>query len=1178
MKLVSWLRLIMILLILSAKSAIAQEEIFNPSRRKIISFSDTLRLDTLSLQSGSLKLLYRGDTLSSEYFNYYPASAMLILNRAKIQSRFKEITEIEAVYKVFPINFTEEIRNKDPIKFKTEKKDSFNFYVYDFSEKAEENIFKFDGLDKNGSLSRGITVGNSQDLSVNSAFNLQLSGKIAGEIDVVAAITDENIPIQPEGNTQQLQDFDKVYIQLSKGRHKVIAGDYFINRPDAYFLNIYKRAQGLQIGTAVKNENIFKKNSPKGEMRVNASGAIARGKFTRNNIQGIEGNQGPYRLTGQEGEPFIIILSGSERVFIDGQLLKRGQENDYIIDYNVAEITFTARRLITKDVRIAIEFEYSDRNYARTMYHINNEWDIGNFKYKFNVFSEQDSKNQPLQQSLSQQQKDLLGEVGDSVENAISPTAVFVNFNKNEVLYKRIDTLVGGITDTIFVYSTNPDSARWRVTFSDVGEGKGSYKKRNSTANGTVYEYVGKNQGRYLPVIKLIAPKLQRMITFSTEYAISKSWSVDGEVALSTKDQNTFSSIGNRDNTGYAYRININNKSLLNKNSNPEKALTLNTRIWYEQVDRWFTPFIRFRNVEFARDWNLQNLSVNEGIEFLPGVDFELTKTGLGKFSYGINGYLKGSEYNAFRNQATAVLNKKGWKLNFWGSQISTSGPVSKSLYLRHRTRFSKDLGPIALGFISEDEFNIVRSASTDSVRKNSYMFNDWMFYLGNSDSSKVQWKIFYRPRLDNFPFENRLKAAAIGQSAGVEFGYQINQLQNIKFNLSYRKLDILDTLLFQQKAENTILGRLEYNARIFKNAITLNLFYETSSGLENQRQFSYIPVNNGQGTHYWDSSLDYNGNGVPDLDEFQQAQFSGQGNYIKVFTPTAVYVKTYNNQFNQSLNIKAPDHWKQKGGFRKFISRISNQTVYRNIRKTQSNDLIRAINPFDLGGGDSSLLSMSSNLRNTLFFNKNDSKYGFDINYNDTRSKILLTNGIDSRTTAAYSIRSRYSPHRKITINFDYETGKKLNQSEFLRQRDFLINYYRVHPAVVFQPNSNVRITLLYKYGFKFNSGNGMAGSIPGGQIAKSHQAGLEVDLNFLTKGLINMRLNFIRLQYNDLTSNALAFEMLDALAPGNNGTWSLSVLRTLGQNLQLSINYEGRAGNFKPIHVGGVQLRAFF
>jgi len=46
-----------------------------------------------------------------------------------------------------------------------------------------------------------------------------------------------------------------------------------------------------------------------------------------------------------------------------------------------------------------------------------------------------------------------------------------------------------------------------------------------------------------------------------------------------------------------------------------------------------------------------------------------------------------------------------------------------------------------------------------------------------------------------------------------------------------------------------------------------------------------------------------------------------------------------------------------------------------------------------------------------------------------------------------------------------------------------------------------------------------------------------------------------------------------------GENMTWSLSVQRSLGSSLQLSLNYEGRKpSGLNVIHTGGAQVRAFF
>ena len=119
----------------------------------------------------------------------------------------------------------------------------------------DETLLDFRGLNYNGNFTRGISFGNNQDLVLNSSFNLQLAGELGDGVEILAAITDENIPIQPEGNTQQLREFDRRFIQLRTGQDQLTAGDYELQRPDSYFMNYFKKLQGATFSNVTDFDN-----------------------------------------------------------------------------------------------------------------------------------------------------------------------------------------------------------------------------------------------------------------------------------------------------------------------------------------------------------------------------------------------------------------------------------------------------------------------------------------------------------------------------------------------------------------------------------------------------------------------------------------------------------------------------------------------------------------------------------------------------------------------------------------------------------------------------------------------------------------------------------------------------------------------------------------------------------
>lgn len=1127
--------------------------------------SDTIQFDSVSVYRTGFEVKLGNKKLADSAYFLDPINAKLLIYNNPSKEK------ISLTYERTPFDFGTDFSHKSTDIIVTDTTQFFDPFIYSVSSaNPNQDLFGTSRLNKQGSISRGVTVGNAQNLSLQSTLNLQLDGQIAPNLFLKGSISDDNVPFQPEGNTQKLQEFDQVYLKVYNDDFAVIGGDFWLRRPQGYFLNYTKRSQGVSLESYHSMEWL----GLPGQAEHKFSGAFSKGKFSRNIIQGVEGNQGPYRLTGAENETFIIVLAGTERVFLDGKLMTRGQEFDYVIDYNTAEVTFTANNLITKDVRIIVEFQYSDLNFARSLIAYNGEFKGEKYHSWVNVYSEQDARNQTIQQTLTPEKREILSLAGDSLLNAVSSSIDSIGYFENRILYKLIDSTVYDpildmniLHDSVLVFTTNPDSAIYQAFFTQVDQGQGDYVFDRFTANGRVYKWVapvdGVKQGNYAPVQLLIAPQKKQMFVFGTAYQITKNIASSVEIALSNHDLNTFSDLHAEDNQGVAVKWDWKASNALNK----AKTWKLNSKLNFEYNEASFQPIQWFRSVEFDRDWNVRNQPFS-GNQYLSGAQLNLIGEKFGNVSYNFENFVWGTDYLGIRNGLKTNIIKNGWKLISDASYLVSQG-LEETSFLRHQIDFSKDFSVFKVGFQDIHETNEKRLKDNPVLQLNSYRFYDWKAYVSNSDSSKRQVELYYRERYDWLSDSSRLNRSARARNIGTTVGLTANPNHILRVNLNYRQLEILDTNLFQAQPENTILSRLEHILRLWRGAITSTTFYELGSGLELKREFVFIEVNDGQGTHTW---IDYNNDGVKDLGEFEIAVFSDQGNYIRVFVPTNTYVRTYSNLFSNTILIRPEAVWRSEKGVKKVLSKFSTQTVYKINRKTSFENGIELLNPFVYDISDTNLVSISSSFRNTLFFNKTNSVFGINYTYQENGSKVLLSNGFDSRLNTFHEAQFRWNISKYFNLRMNNTLGRKKNSSDYAIGRDYFIDYYEIAPVFSYQPGSAFRLALNGSFSEKENNSEI-------GEKAILRDVGIDMRYNQVKKGSFSGRVNFINIDYNAALNTSIAFEMLEGLQTGNNFTWGLSYQRKIAKNLQININYNGRKSEeSNAIHSGGMELRAFF
>lgn len=1126
--------------------------------RTIFPEGDTIVLDTLSIDPGSIQVKTDGQIIADSVYSVLPAEAKLIWITDPIPKK------IEVSYRVLSIDLTRKYRRRSPSII--QEVEDYYSDPYTFRPEAQQqSVFGSTRLNKTGSISRGLGFGNNQDLTVNSTLSLQLSGKLTDEISVLASVTDDNIPIQPEGNTAQLQEFDQVFIQLYDDQNKLTAGDFIIQRPIGYFSTYFKRAQGASYETRRKmgagNYTFF----------TQTSAAISRGKFARNILQGQEGNQGPYRLRGNENEAFIIILAGTERVFIDGKEMERGQQNDYVIDYNTAEITFTANQLINKDKRIAIEFQYTDANYTRSIVQTSTGVENDRFQFFVNFFSEQDAKNQPLQQDLTDEDRIILNEAGDNPSLALAPgfTEVF-EYNNDRILYTLVDSL--GF-DSVFVRVTGPTTPLYNVNFSEVGEGNGDYIQSGFDATGRIFQWVAPEviggqvfrNGNYAPVRQLVAPKRNQLLMAGANGKFTEKTKASLEAGFSNDDQNTFSEIGNNDNLSHGLFATVEHIETLSKKPD---AAEIFARAMVESRGKNFRPIEPYRSVEFTRNWNLNDSLENNSQNIITGA-MGIRKSNVYDLTYSLDRFDAGGDYTGLKNNLNANLDLDGFRGWFIGSLLETDGAI-KSRFTRHKSLVEKDMWITKIGFTDEREDNLRFAPGSDTLSSGAYKFYDWQFYISNLDSTDFGYKVFYRERTDFAADFDDYSESTHAIHYGAEMALLGNPKNTVKATVSNRILEIVDEESTEQEPEETLLMRIEYAGRFFKNTISTNTFYEIGSGLERRQEFIYLLDPTGQGPFTW---IDYNDNGIKELNEFENARPEDGERYLRVFTPTDNYERAYSNQFSQSLNISPAGIWMKEEGVKKVLARFSNQTAFRVQRKTRQEEDADRFNPFAEPAGTANLISQSSSIRNTFFFNRTSSKFGVDYTYSEQTSKTPLTSGFEERENTAHIMRLRYNFTAKYGAVLEQETGTRLSGSDFLEGRNYSIDYISLKPTFSYQPSTSFRANLSGTYTSKENDPN------LGGEEAEIVDFGADLRLSKIEKGTYFVQINYITIDYVGAVNNSLSYEMLEGLQNGQNITWAAGVQRNLGQNLQLSLTYNGRKSeDTRSVHTGNVQVRAFF
>ncbi|PKB16318.1 hypothetical protein [Flavobacterium sp. 5] len=1130
-------------------SGLHAQEIDSAYSTKKIAFStDTIHLESVSINPSYFKIFDTKNQIidSTSYEVNFPKGILLFKNQNNSPT-----DSLTVHYLKLPDILTKEYTIYD--RSKMIDNDATNQNLYRIENPTTTKNIPFDGLVAVGSLSRGVTVGNNQNAVVNSNLDFKITGKISEKVSIRASIQDTNIPVQEGSYSQRLNQYDNIFMELFTDSWNIRAGDVFIGNDYTRFLTFNKKIQGLSATVNFGDED--KKTT------VFASGGLVTGNYASSNFKGQEGNQGPYKLVGKNGELYVLVIIGSERVYVNGILVKRGQDNDYIIDYNSGEIVFTPQFPINSEMRIVVEYQYSENNYSRFI-----TYDGGTFtdkKWNFGaiVYSESDLKNQPVQQNLSPEQALILKEAGDDTSLMVAPSAVVADYDEKKIQYKK--TILG--TSTVYEYSTDSTNELYNVSFTLVGQAKGNYILTNPTSVDKIFEYVapinGILQGNYEPIIQLMAPIKSQVATFFGKYNPSEKTAVAFELAVSNSDQNLFSSIDDSNNKGVSGQINAKQR-LYSKKWNIDAFAN------FQAVQTNFKPVERINSIEFYRDWNV-NATTTTGNQSLlgTGLNFNLIpkkdSTTVANITYAFEKLALSNTYSGIKNNLHANFEFTDWSIKNDGSYLKSDDIENNSTFLRNLSQIRYHHKKNWIGSTIHFENNQEKNKITQQFSLLSQRFSEYGIYAGHGDSTKVYVQLGYARRINDSVQNGLLQRVNTSNTYNFQSKLLQTETRDISLFVNYRELDYTDPAL---KNTPSLNSRIVYNDQYFNKLIQSNTRYETNSGTMPFQDYTYVEVPAGQGKYTWN---DYNGDGIKDLEEFEIAPFSDLATYTRIFLPNQIYIKTNQNRFSQSFIVN-PIIWQNDKSFKKILSYFYMQTSFIMDRKVKNDGEHLVLNPFQ--SSDEDMLGLIKTFTNSLSYNRGKRDHSVTYTFTKNETQNLLSIGTIKNYNNFHQLEYQHLLQKSWLFDIIGKTIHNATESATFAEKNYTIEGYLWFPKISYLFSKNVSLDVFYEYINKENQ----IGSL---DTLTQNRFGTAFSYTGTSKFNINSEISLYKNDFIGNEYSSAGYQMLEGLQKGQNITWRTLFQVNLTKFLDLNLIYQGRKSETSDaIHTGSVELRAYF